>query len=62
MSYILTIKEKLFKRDHKSGHEKKLRKIHLIKHGHDGGNSNHVGMEDVVAQSNRWSQYHLHKT
>ena len=50
MSYILTIKEKIFKRDYKSGHEKKLRNIHLIKHGHDGGNSSHVSMEDLVAQ------------
>ena len=50
MSYILTIKEKIFKRDYKSGHGKKLRNIHLIKHGHDRGNSSHVSMEDVVAQ------------
>ena len=50
MSYILTIKEKIFKRDYESGHEKKLRNIHLIKHGHDGGKSSHVGIEDVVAQ------------
>ena len=50
MLYILTTKEKIFKRLQIRELKEICIFIHLIKHGHDWGNNSHGGIKDVVGQ------------